>query len=186
MVESIALDPVTFEAIVNMTISMSFNEIPSDTGASVLTSGVLGDRYDYHPTSDQFTTLFFGFYGSALATGFVGGRCADGLELEGEGAATALCRDALRAFFGSDIDKVIRKTDETAWRKNPLTLGSYSYAKPGSAGARVALATPLEDRLFFAGEATMPKSYSTVHGAYLSGQRVAQEILSARAKGPQS
>ena len=45
MVESIELDPVTFEAIVRMTVSSRFNEIPSDTGASVFTSGVLGDRY---------------------------------------------------------------------------------------------------------------------------------------------
>jgi phospholipid/cholesterol/gamma-HCH transport system substrate-binding protein len=45
MVESIELDPVTFEAIVNMSVSTRFDEIPSDTGASILTSGVLGDRY---------------------------------------------------------------------------------------------------------------------------------------------
>jgi phospholipid/cholesterol/gamma-HCH transport system substrate-binding protein len=45
MVESIALDPVTFEAVVKMTVSSRFDEIPSDTGASILTSGVLGDRY---------------------------------------------------------------------------------------------------------------------------------------------
>lgn len=45
MVESIELDPVTFEAIVKMRVSTRFDEIPSDTGASVFTSGVLGDRY---------------------------------------------------------------------------------------------------------------------------------------------
>ncbi len=45
MVESIVLDPVMFEAVVNMNIATRFNEIPSDTGASVLTSGMLGDRY---------------------------------------------------------------------------------------------------------------------------------------------
>ena len=45
LVESIALDPVSFEAVVTMAISSRFNEIPDDTGASVLTSGVLGDRY---------------------------------------------------------------------------------------------------------------------------------------------
>lgn len=45
MVESIVLDPVTFEAIVTMGVSTRFDEIPSDTGASVLTSGILGDRY---------------------------------------------------------------------------------------------------------------------------------------------
>lgn len=45
LVESIELDAVTFEAIVNMSIARRFDEIPSDTGASILTSGVLGDRY---------------------------------------------------------------------------------------------------------------------------------------------
>ena len=45
MVESIVLDPVMFEAVVNMKIATRFNEIPSDTGASVFTSGMLGDRY---------------------------------------------------------------------------------------------------------------------------------------------
>lgn len=44
-VESIDLDSVSFEAIVGMRISSRFNELPTDTGASVLTSGVLGDRY---------------------------------------------------------------------------------------------------------------------------------------------
>lgn len=45
LVESIELDPVSFEAVVNMQIARRFSEIPSDTGASILTSGVLGDRY---------------------------------------------------------------------------------------------------------------------------------------------
>jgi phospholipid/cholesterol/gamma-HCH transport system substrate-binding protein len=45
LVESIELDPVSFEAVVTMTVASRFDEIPSDTGASVLTSGVLGDRY---------------------------------------------------------------------------------------------------------------------------------------------
>ncbi len=45
MVESISLDPVTFEAVVEMGVAARFDELPSDTGASILTSGVLGDRY---------------------------------------------------------------------------------------------------------------------------------------------
>lgn len=45
LVESIALDPVSFEALVTMQIDGRYNEIPNDTGASVLTSGILGDRY---------------------------------------------------------------------------------------------------------------------------------------------
>ena len=45
LVEKISLDPITFDALVEMQIDQRFSEIPSDTGASILTSGMLGDRY---------------------------------------------------------------------------------------------------------------------------------------------
>ena len=44
-IDTIELDPITFEAVVTMRIDKRFNEIPIDTSASILTSGVLGDRY---------------------------------------------------------------------------------------------------------------------------------------------
>jgi phospholipid/cholesterol/gamma-HCH transport system substrate-binding protein len=45
LVEGIRLDPVIFDAVVTMKIDRRFSEIPTDSGASILTSGVLGDRY---------------------------------------------------------------------------------------------------------------------------------------------
>jgi len=45
LVESITLDPVAFDAIVEMKIDRRYSDIPADSGASILTSGVLGDRY---------------------------------------------------------------------------------------------------------------------------------------------
>ena len=45
LVDSIRLDPVAFDAIVEMKIDQRFADIPNDSGASILTSGVLGDRY---------------------------------------------------------------------------------------------------------------------------------------------
>ena len=45
LVDNIRLDPVMFEAIVEMKIDRRFSDIPNDSGASILTSGVLGDRY---------------------------------------------------------------------------------------------------------------------------------------------
>jgi len=45
LVESITLDPVEFDAVVEMKIDRRFSDIPNDSSASVLTSGVLGDRY---------------------------------------------------------------------------------------------------------------------------------------------
>ena len=45
LVEKITLDPIVFDAVVEMKIDQRFSEIPNDSGASILTSGVLGDRY---------------------------------------------------------------------------------------------------------------------------------------------
>ena len=45
LVEDVKLDPVTFEALVEMRIDRRINELPADTSAAILTSGVLGDRY---------------------------------------------------------------------------------------------------------------------------------------------
>lgn len=45
LVEQITLDPVEFDAVVEMKIDRRFSEIPNDSSASILTSGVLGDRY---------------------------------------------------------------------------------------------------------------------------------------------
>ncbi len=45
LVEAITLDPVMFEAEVLMRIDQRYDEIPADTSAAILTSGVLGDRY---------------------------------------------------------------------------------------------------------------------------------------------
>ncbi len=63
------------------------------------------------------------------------------------------------------------------WVTDPYTLGSYSFTRPGGHGQRQVLAEPVADTLYFAGEATAPPPhYQTVHGAYLSGKRVAQQV----------
>jgi phospholipid/cholesterol/gamma-HCH transport system substrate-binding protein len=44
-VSDIRLDPKTFNAIVTLQINGTYNEIPDDTTASILTSGLLGEQY---------------------------------------------------------------------------------------------------------------------------------------------
>lgn len=44
-VTKINLDPVTFKATVTFAINDEYNNIPSDSAASILTSGLLGDNY---------------------------------------------------------------------------------------------------------------------------------------------
>ncbi|KLR59919.1 monoamine oxidase [Actinobacteria bacterium IMCC26207] len=71
----------------------------------------------------------------------------------------------------------------TSWSTDPLAFGSYSYMAVGADPTmRKALASPLGNRVFFAGEATSLENPATVHGAQGSGVRVAKEILDVLAK----
>jgi len=63
------------------------------------------------------------------------------------------------------------------WQADPYSRGGYSYVKVGGTGARDELAAPLEETLYFAGEATDVEQSGTVGGALASGQRAARELL---------
>jgi monoamine oxidase len=64
------------------------------------------------------------------------------------------------------------------WSADPFARGAYSYPGVGGIQAARALAEPLAETLFFAGEATDFQGYSgTVHGAIESGYRATREIL---------
>jgi monoamine oxidase len=136
-----------------------------------------GEFADYHAGGAQFCNFALRLCGSDLSVGFVAGRFGQDLEAQGPGAATAFCIEGLRALFGTHITRQVRGTDEVGWMSNPLTMGSYSATRPGRAGARAVLAEPLDGRIFFAGEATNPRAYATVHGAHLSGCEAATAIL---------
>jgi monoamine oxidase len=64
------------------------------------------------------------------------------------------------------------------WQSDPFSRGAYSYGGVGADDAQRALGSPIDNVLFFAGEATDSSGYNgTVHGAISSGHRAAQEIL---------
>jgi monoamine oxidase len=63
------------------------------------------------------------------------------------------------------------------WHADPWSRGGYSYVLVGGSGAREALAAPLDDTVFFAGEATDSEEAGTVAGALRSGIRAAREAL---------
>ena len=67
------------------------------------------------------------------------------------------------------------------WGKDEFSLGAYSHLAQGATPAdRVALAAPVSDKLYFAGEACDQDYPSTVHGALLSGRSAAEDIISAK------
>jgi monoamine oxidase len=108
-------------------------------------------------------------FGRDMANGYIAGSIGAAVEAEGEGAMIAIGRQALASAFGSDILKAIQIEACTMWQHEPWIRGAYGAAQPGKAHLRRDLATPLDDRLFFAGEATSPDFFSTCHGAHLTG-----------------
>ena len=115
---------------------------------------------------------------------FFGGALAKSLEGEGQGAFAASAIETLVDLLGSDIRRKLSPLAETSWTADPLTRGAYSHARPGFAHMRKVLAEPVEDRIFFAGEACSEHAFSTAHGAYETGLAAAEAALGAlRVKG---
>ncbi len=56
-VEAIELDKQTFEARVELSISADYDNLPSDTSAKILTSGLLGEQYIGMEPGGSPTTL---------------------------------------------------------------------------------------------------------------------------------
>ncbi|CAG0891658.1 unnamed protein product [Darwinula stevensoni] len=91
------------------------------------------------------------------------------------------CTQLLREFTGNPLLEPPRQVLRTKWVSSPRFRGSYSFVSTGSGREDVeALAEPLRGgrgpRLHFAGEATHPVYFSTMHGALLSGVREADAI----------
>jgi monoamine oxidase len=118
-------------------------------------------------------------FGRPVIQCFFGGEFAARLEREGIAAMAAFAADELAALRGNAIRRRLTPLAASAWRADEFARGSYSYARAGHADDRSALAAPVDGRLFFAGEATSPNFFSTVHGAYESGARAADEALAS-------
>jgi monoamine oxidase len=116
-------------------------------------------------------------FGQPCIEGFFGGRFAQELEDAGDGALAAQSIDEIVALLGSDFRRKLKPLSESRWAHDPFAHGSYSHALPGHAGDRAILASPVDGRLFFAGEATSPNFFSTAHGAHDSGERAAGEVI---------
>ena len=104
-------------------------------------------------------------------------RLADGAS-PGQIVRKALA--SLEALFGKELDIAceLQGYYYHDWQQDPFARGAYSYVVVGGSEARAALAQPLEDTLFFAGEATDAEA-GTVTGALQSGVRAAREMLAA-------
>jgi monoamine oxidase len=103
-----------------------------------------------------------------------GGRMAAWMERSGERATVEFVLAKLRAAAGNKaIPNPVRHI-VSAWNEDEWTKGAYSCARPGAADQRPILAQSIDDRIFFAGEATSSNAFASVHGACNSGRDAAR------------
>ena len=84
-------------------------------------------------------------------------------------------------IFGKrrDYRKMLEAVYWHDWQSDPYSCGAYSYAGVGAGQAKKRLSRPIEQTLFFAGEALDEEESSGVGGALNTGQRAAKELMQA-------
>jgi monoamine oxidase len=140
-------------------------------------------------TDGPFYSFWTGYpvYAPILVA-WAGGPAADrlaGLDNE-ERVDRALDQLAtLTHMHRAELNRQVVAWDTHDWAADPLARGAYSYVRVGGIEAQAALARPIEDTLFFAGEATeLSGNQATVHGALLTGERAADEVLRSLGAAP--
>lgn len=115
-----------------------------------------------------------------LITAWAPADCAAHLsgrpEAEVVDQATAVLANILNKSH-KDLKELLEAAYWHDWQNDPFARGAYSYVAVGGDGAQRELATPVDNTLFFAGEATdFTGHHGTVHGAIASGHRAAEDI----------
>ena len=118
---------------------------------------------------------------TSLLTGWIGGPPSQKFADISEDDMLHKALSSLSKIFKVDIDRL--KASLSAWRvidwnKDPYSRGSYSYPTTFTEKARHVLAEPIEDTLYFAGEALYEGALmGTVEAALTNGRDVAKKIL---------
>jgi monoamine oxidase len=118
-----------------------------------------------------------------LLVGWAGGPRAEQLSRESKEALTHHGLETLARIFvrpRKEIEDLLEESYTHDWHDDPFCRGGYSYIPVGGLQAEAQLAEPVNETLFFAGEATNTDGHiGTVHGAIATGLRAAQEIIEA-------
>jgi monoamine oxidase len=133
-----------------------------------------------HLLGNPHTALTGSYYlrpfGRPLIECFFGGIAARAMEEAGDAGRMAFATEELSALLGNDFAKRLQPIAGSWWHKEATIGGAYSHALPGHSGKRAILATPVGERLHFAGEACSAHDYSTAHGAWQSGLDAADRV----------
>ena len=119
-------------------------------------------------------------FGRPMIEAYFGGSHAAALEGGGERAFFDCAVSELTSLFGGGFAARLKPIAMHRWGADPFAQGSYSYALPGKAECRAALAMPVDGRVLFAGEACSPGDFSTAHGGWFSGTAAAEQAIALR------
>jgi monoamine oxidase len=148
-----------------------------------LHAGRYRDATFFHAPEAPFPTFWTSYPARApLLVAWSGGPRAQQLAAGASPAHIARTAvTALRSLFGDapEVDAQLEAYYLHEWQSDPYACGAYSYVLVGGEEARARLGEPLEDTLFFAGEATDLEEAGTVSGALRSGVRAARQALAA-------
>jgi len=180
----LAAGDITFRPALPVAYTQAFGDLPFglvDKIGIAFTSDVFGETpantiVTRHEDTARFGMGLTKLAGQPMMNLFAGGDLARELEASGEAAVDAYAQEFVIATFGSAA-AAIERTIIHPWGSDPLTMGSYSAAKVGKVAARATLAEPLDNRLYFAGEAISMDAHSSLHGAFLTGQGAATSIF---------
>lgn len=116
-----------------------------------------------------------------MITGWAPAQCAEKLSGNDRSFVIERSLQTLGSLLGVEPQELEGWLDAAYfhdWQNDPFSRGAYSYGAVGADSAQEDLGSPVENTLFFAGEATDVTGHNgTVHGAIASGHRAAQEIL---------
>ena len=115
-----------------------------------------------------------------LLVGWAGGTRAEQLLSLSHDALLDRSLDALSHIFAVPkklLEDLLVDFYTHNWTKDPFSMGAYSYIPVGGLDAQSELSEPVENTIYFAGEAANTMGHhGTVHGAIQSGLRAAQMI----------
>jgi len=112
-------------------------------------------------------------------TATVTGEKAELLSAMSDGEIQAMALAELTTLhLGQGVVALFQQIYVKRWGADPLIRGGWSYPSLSGVGQKEVLAEPVNQKLFFAGEATNTNGHSgTIHGAMESAYRAAIEIL---------
>jgi monoamine oxidase len=144
-------------------------------------SGKTMDGLSFLLSHDDWFPTWWTHEKQPFLTGWAPFHCAERLSGKSESFVVEKALQTLHRLLGVSVPELETLFEHAYfhdWQTDPFSRGAYSYGKVGGDGMEESLGRPIENTLFFAGEATDTRGHNgTVHGAIASGKRAATEIL---------